>query len=107
MPTEKVNIVCTPHPPPPFCWGELSLLPNFWGSVDEKRIYRRELPKKRGVGQFADLRGRGLDEKEGVVFLSWGGGDQFPCRKEESKKKVSIKQPHVFSTFLLLQEIIY
>ena len=38
-----------------------------WG-VHEKPIYRRELPKKRGLGQFAELRGGGggLTKKRGV-----------------------------------------
>ena len=35
----------------------------------EKSVYRGELAKKGGFGQFANLRGGGLGEKEGVVFL--------------------------------------
>ena len=37
----------------------------FIERVHEKLIYRRELPKKGGVGQFADLRGGGLGKKMG------------------------------------------
>ena len=35
----------------------------------EKLIYRRELPKKGELGQFADLRGGPLGKKEGVVVF--------------------------------------
>ena len=34
--------------------------------VHQKTIYRRELPKKRGLGEFQDLRGE-LDQKEKVL----------------------------------------
>ena len=37
--------------------------------IQEKPICRRKLPKKWGLRQFADLRGRGLDKKEGMGFL--------------------------------------
>ena len=41
--------------------------------VNEKPIWRGELPKKVGFGQFADLRGGGgLGKKEGGVFLRGG-----------------------------------
>ena len=43
------------------------------GGVNEKPIKRGELPKKGGLGQFADLRGGGLGKKEGVVFLRGEG----------------------------------
>ena len=36
----------------------------FLGMVNEKPIYRGELPKKGGLGHYADLRG-GLGEIEG------------------------------------------
>ena len=46
-----------------------------------KNHYIGGLPKKRGggLGQFVDSRG-GLGKKEGVVFLSGGGGGilQYP-----------------------------
>ena len=44
-------------------------LKGFWGS--QKNQYIGGLPKKRKLGQFADLRG-GLARKRGVVFLRWG-----------------------------------
>ena len=38
--------------------------------VNEKPIYRGELPKKGGLGHYADLRGGGgLAKKKGVVFF--------------------------------------
>ena len=43
----------------------------FLGGVHKKPIYRRELPKKGGLGQFVESKG-GLDKKEGVVFLRGG-----------------------------------
>ena len=49
-------------------WGSLKNL--IFKEVNEKSIYRGELPKKGGFGQFANLRGGGLGEKEGVVFLT-------------------------------------
>lgn len=36
--------------------------------VNEKPIYREELPKKGGLAHYADLRG-GLAKKKGVVFF--------------------------------------
>ena len=45
----------------------------FLGGVHEKPIYRGELPKMGGLGQFANLREE-LGEKEGVVFIRKGGG---------------------------------
>ena len=40
------------------------------GGVPEKPIYREELLKKGGLGQFPDLGGvGGLGKKKGVVFL--------------------------------------
>ena len=41
------------------------------GGVHEKPIYRRELPKKGGLGKFAVLRG-GLAKTWGMVFLRSG-----------------------------------
>ena len=39
----------------------------------EKPIYREEFAKKKGLWQFADLRGAGLGKKEeGGVFEGWG-----------------------------------
>ena len=38
-----------------------------WG-VHEKPIYRRELPKKGGLGQFAELRGGGAWRKRGGLI---------------------------------------
>ena len=45
------------------------------GVFTKKQYIGGKRLKKRGVGlgQFADLRGGGLDEKEGVVFLKEGG----------------------------------
>ena len=39
------------------------------GRGHEKLIYRRELTKKGGLGQFADLEVEGLRKKEGRMFL--------------------------------------
>ena len=39
-------------------------------------MYRGELPKKEGLGQFPDLRGGGgLAKKKWVVFLRGGSGN--------------------------------
>ena len=46
------------------CWKYIVYNPPF----REKPIQRKGLPKKRGLGQFVNLRG-GLGKKEGVVFL--------------------------------------
>ena len=46
------------------------------GGVHDKPIYRGELPKKGGgLGQFADLRGRGVWQKRGVVCGAFEAGD--------------------------------
>ena len=42
-------------------WGSLKNL--IFRGVNEKSVYRGELPKKGGFGQFANLRGGGLGEK--------------------------------------------
>ena len=42
--------------------------PIFRGMLTKNQYIGGKLPKKRGLGQFVDLRG-GLDEKQGVVFL--------------------------------------
>ena len=39
------------------------------GGGSRKSNIKRGLPEKGGLGQFADLRGRGLGKKEWVVFL--------------------------------------
>ena len=45
------------------------------GGGHEKLIFRGELPKKRGLGQFADLRG---DWQEGGGWCFWGvGGERY------------------------------
>ena len=46
---------------------------------DEKPIYRRELPGKGDLGQFADLSVGNLAKKRGVVFLRRGGGVMPLC----------------------------
>ena len=48
---------------------------NIFRGVHKKPIYRGELPKKGGLGQFADL--RGAWQKRGGVFLSGGLIPQF------------------------------
>ena len=41
----------------------------MWGArVSQKTNIEGGLPKRGGLGQFADLRGGGLGQKEGVVF---------------------------------------